>query len=268
MIMTNTAKHCQEILMKQCASPHVSKGGALNVEILDGNDADIWIDLFFDHILDRHQSAGQRAWAASAGAFITDPERRVLEFEHLEPASIARQIRTNSLVEKVVYLCEFWVVACRDSYRAADYCSSGPATVTVAHFNTFCSPDRHGKSRKQLIPFGVIRLFDREHLVHIEHGHDLADVEQRFRKRIVGTRFSRLERVRSPVRHRLLQNELYRVRVWRFLYVSDLWHYNSKCFDAKSLHFSKHYIVFTVGFLERQRAKRQRLRTNNAAALM
>src|ERR671922_337545 len=52
----------------------------------------------------------------------------------------------------------------------------------------------------------------------------MPEVEKGFSQRIVFRLSCRTERTRSAIAYRLAQNELHRVRIWRFFDVADFWH--------------------------------------------
>src|SRR5687767_10496171 len=96
----------------------------------DGKDGNIGIDLVLDHVLDRHQRAGQRAGAAPARALVADLQRGILKSDHLQPAAVAGKVGPNAVVKQGVYLGDLRVVVCRRGYRSTD-CRGGPVPVPI-----------------------------------------------------------------------------------------------------------------------------------------
>src|SRR5829696_5781563 len=122
--------------------------------MLNGDDGDVRIDLFFEHVLDCHQCPGKRARATAACTLVTDAERIVDEIDNLEPAAVAGQVRPYAFVEEPVDLSYLRVVAGGSGDGAAN---SGRGrfgvAITVRYCNALSGPDRYGKAGQKLIPF-------------------------------------------------------------------------------------------------------------------
>src|SRR6478672_628216 len=86
----------------------------------DGHDFDIRVDLFLDHVFDRHKRPGQRTWAAATCSLIANTQRVVDELDDLEPAAVAGEVRPDAFIEKLVDTADLRVVGCRSGNGTAD----------------------------------------------------------------------------------------------------------------------------------------------------
>src|SRR5688500_20366831 len=76
-----------------------SSGDRLRSCASDSDYFEVRIDFLFQHSLDRHQSAGQRAWATAAGALVANAQRVIVESKHFKITSVAHQRRSYSLIQ-------------------------------------------------------------------------------------------------------------------------------------------------------------------------
>src|SRR5438034_9590849 len=92
-----------------CLTVTNSKSWQLSKE-LRGDDLEFRIELIPDHVLDRHECPAQRAWAASAGAFVSDPESISRQLDDLQPAAVAGEIWSNPFIQKCIDLRQLGIV--------------------------------------------------------------------------------------------------------------------------------------------------------------
>jgi hypothetical protein len=98
--MTNSRPGSQEFLLNQ--EINRARHDQEAASISGGHDYDFGVDLFLDHILDRHQGARQRAWATAARSLVPDGQTLVGQLDDLEPTTVAGKIWPDPLAAAAI----------------------------------------------------------------------------------------------------------------------------------------------------------------------
>ena len=157
---------------------------------LNRDDFDFRVDFFFNHIFNRHQRSGQarrdnfRTRLHSEFSKCCLPARRFPASRRRSPDKGRMRSSSSSLI-------------CAIFGSSSSAAAIAPPTDFAAPFpfddaDRFRRANRHGERGQNLVPIGFVGFFDRNHFVHIENRNDAADIENRFRKRVIDGVFRRL----------------------------------------------------------------------------